>query len=232
MSAPSAVALPRSVTPGDVVNVSVSLVAPLKPGTYRGNWMLRDANGSRFGLGSNADKPFWVKIIVEEVRAGVVYDFAMNYCSAQWKSSAGPLPCPGRGTEPQGFVVRLSNPSLENRHEDELTLWTSPERKTEGWISGTYPPIKVQMGDRFLADIGCLADSPMCNVGFQLLYRADGGPTIGLGTWYEYYDGNITHLILDLSPLAGRSVEFTLVVFTNGEYNQDNAFWLLPHIRR
>ena len=42
----------------------------------------------------------------------------------------------------------------------------------------------------------------------------------------------MTSIDIDLSSLAGQSVEFALVVQANGASNQDWAFWLNPHIRR
>ncbi len=228
----STVSMPHAVAPGETVDLSVNLVAPDKAGTYRGNWMLRNKDG-RFGIGDNADVAFWVQIKVKEVTSGVVYNFAENYCSADWASSRkDELPCPGKGTEPSGFVLRLNNPDLESRKENEPTLWTNPAMFDDGWITGTYPAIKIKTGDHFLVDIGCLADADKCDVKFQINYRADGGSIKSLGEWHEVYDGQMTRVNLDLSSLNGKSVQFVLTVLANGEYNEDAAFWLNPHIER
>jgi hypothetical protein len=56
--------LPAQVAPGETVDVSVNLVAPAEPGDYTGFWMLRNANQKNFGLGPNADQPFYVQIRV------------------------------------------------------------------------------------------------------------------------------------------------------------------------
>ncbi len=64
MSGPTIVNLPYTVYPGGTVDVSVNLVAPISAGTYQGNWMLRDANGNVFGIGPDANQPFWVNIAV------------------------------------------------------------------------------------------------------------------------------------------------------------------------
>jgi hypothetical protein len=56
--------LPNNVNPGDTIDLSVYLTAPLNSGIYQGNWMLRDANGTLFGFGTNAGQPFWVRIVV------------------------------------------------------------------------------------------------------------------------------------------------------------------------
>jgi len=64
MSAVYPVKLPTSVPPGGNVDISVNLVSPSTNGTYRGTWMLKNPSGKMFGLGTNADIPFWVQIVV------------------------------------------------------------------------------------------------------------------------------------------------------------------------
>ena len=54
----SAQYLPAAVYPGDMVDVSVNLVAPDAPGTYQGNWQLKSPQG--VGIGPN----IWVQIVV------------------------------------------------------------------------------------------------------------------------------------------------------------------------
>jgi hypothetical protein len=63
MGAPASVPLSGTVAPGAEVDVAVPMQAPSAPGTYTGNWKLRNASGVLFGLGaSNSD--FWIKINV------------------------------------------------------------------------------------------------------------------------------------------------------------------------
>jgi len=232
MDGPDQVSLPESVAPGERIDLSVNLTAPASPGEYIGNWMLEDNQGIEFGVGSQADNTFWVVIEVSDVESGTVYDFAANYCAAEWENEDGELPCPGEEDDPSGFVVFLSNPNLETRREDEPALWTNPEMRGDGWIRGTYPPVPIEDGDRFLADIGCLADSQDCDVLFQLSYRIDGGSTENLGEWHEEYDGETTRINIDLDALDGESVQFIFSVLANGPSDEDAAFWLVPHIDR
>jgi len=58
--------LPGEVLPGQAIDLSVEFTAPLLLGTYRSNWMLQAPDGSLFGLGMNADTPFYVSIVVVE----------------------------------------------------------------------------------------------------------------------------------------------------------------------
>lgn len=54
------------VPPGSSVDLSVSMNAPLTPGTYQSNWMLQNEKGEVFGIGPNSDAPFWVIIDVSQ----------------------------------------------------------------------------------------------------------------------------------------------------------------------
>lgn len=232
MSGDDNIPLDENVEPGETVRVSADLVAPFEKGEYRGDWMLADDDGEEFGLGAGANKSFWVSIRVTEVKEGLVLSFVDSYCSADWESSAGDLPCPGKGTEPSGFVVRLEEPDQENRKENEPALWTNPEMEDDGWITGTYPAIKIKDGDRFIADIGCLDDSEDCDVIFRLNYKIGSGPVKNLGEWHEVFDNLITRVDIDLSDLDGENVKFILTVTVNDDYDEDAAFWLQPHIQR
>lgn len=66
MGGPGVQALDKEVKPGETIDVSVNLKAPGTTGTYRGDWMLRNARDINFGGGDKADKTFWVLIKVEE----------------------------------------------------------------------------------------------------------------------------------------------------------------------
>jgi hypothetical protein len=53
-----------SVVSGAQVDASMPLVAPAVPGTYRGDFMLRAPDGTRFGIGPAGTGVFWVEIVV------------------------------------------------------------------------------------------------------------------------------------------------------------------------
>ncbi|MDX1436510.1 MAG: NBR1-Ig-like domain-containing protein, partial [Anaerolineales bacterium] len=67
MGAPSSVPIGVLVQPGNSVVLSVDMVAPLKPGTYRSNWKMKNEADTLFGIGPNGDSPFWVQIVVEAI---------------------------------------------------------------------------------------------------------------------------------------------------------------------
>ena len=53
MGASIPVPLSTIVSPGNTIDISVPMVAPTAPGTYRANWLLRSDTGASFGLGSS-----------------------------------------------------------------------------------------------------------------------------------------------------------------------------------
>ncbi|MBI5951661.1 MAG: hypothetical protein HY865_08385 [Chloroflexi bacterium] len=231
MGGASAVALPRNVNPGETIELSVTLTSPNKGGNYRGYWKLRNAAGALFGFGSQADTAFWVDINVNKSEY-VAYSFVDNYCNANWENNDGSLPCPGDDNDETGFVIRVNAPDLENGvTDDEPGLFTLPQGKNNGIISGQYPSITIQSGDRFRTIVGCEYKAKNCNVIFRLDYK-NNGQIRTLGSWHEVYEGKYYPVDLDLSSLDGETVKLILVVSANGSPNKDFAIWLNPHIVR
>ncbi len=65
LGAPSSVQITSGiVNTGGTVQVSVNLTAPSTPGTYRGNWQLRDPSDVIFGIENSTSGSFWVEIVV------------------------------------------------------------------------------------------------------------------------------------------------------------------------
>ncbi len=238
MEGPSAKPLPQRVAPGETVEISLDLTAPSTNGTHKSNWMLRNDRGGVFGLGSQADKPFWVQIVVGPTptpKPTTVYSFLNNYCQAVWTSAAGTLDCPGSSSDNEGYVLKLGNPKMENGvTENEPALYTHPQKITDGVIGGSFPEIEIREGDHLKTVLGCLYEpgGSACNVKFQITYAVNGGTPLILGQWTELYDGTIRKVDIDLAAkgLAGKSVSFSLVVLANGSPTEDKTFWLMPRI--
>lgn len=56
--------LPKTVVPGDTVDVSVDLTAPARYGSFQSNWKLRSSSGNVFGTSNSENDAIWVKIVV------------------------------------------------------------------------------------------------------------------------------------------------------------------------
>lgn len=215
-----------TVAPRQVIQVSLTLKAPTKVGSFQGNFKLRNASGVIFGLGSDGAKSFWVKIKV----SAQSYNFVDNFCKAEWRTTNGSITCPGQ-TSDNGFVVKVDEPLLETGgKEDEAALWTNPPSGDNTEIRGTFPAMSITSGMYFKAIIGCLSGATNCNVKVVLSYIPEGGSETKLAEWSETYDKNFTRINLDLSNLAGKKVQFILSVKSNGAADQDQVFWLQPRI--
>ena len=64
MNSPHQIGIPIEVPPGQTVDMSADLQAPLTPGSFRSYWMLSDPSGGMFGVGSTANRSWWVDIKV------------------------------------------------------------------------------------------------------------------------------------------------------------------------
>ncbi len=235
MGAPDSVLLPQTVVPGQTVDVGLNLTSPSVAGDYRGYWEFKNASGGLFGIGTNADKPFWVDITVSGSASGTTaaYDFVSNVCAAQWSSGSGALPCPGTDGDTRGFVLSITNPKLENGNtSSQPGLLTFPQNTYNGYIQGIYPAFSVQSGDHFQSIINCEYGATDCYVIFRLDYQIGSGPVQTFWAFSERYDGLYYQADIDLSPLAGQSVRFILSVLANGYATGDRALWVAPRIYR
>ena len=234
MGGPDSSALPRTVAPGQTVDLSVNLTAPNISGNYRGYWQLKNASGAIFGIGSTANKPFWVDINVTGTSTvGTAYDFVAEACSAQWTSGAGVLPCPGTDGDSRGFVLKVTNPKLENGTFDTRPgVLTSPQNVYNGYIQGVYPVFRVQSGDHFQSLVNCDYGATSCFVLYRLDYQIGSGPTQNFWSFGERYEGLYFQPELDLSSLAGQDVKFILTILANGTATGDRALWVAPRIVR
>jgi hypothetical protein len=225
--------LDHNVAPGHTIDVSVDLKAPTKKGTYTGYWMLRSSNGSYFGWGDNADQSFFVTIKVKTTTStsyDTPYAFYDNYCDASWSNGSTDLPCPGNSSDTDGYVYYQDDPYLEKGHDNEPALVVHPEFVKDGQITGKFPALKIEDGNKLATVVGCMHDQTKCDVNFYIKYRGDDGVLHTLGSWHEVYDKNVTSIREDLSSLAGQKVTFYFIVSANGSYKGDEVFWLAPQI--
>ncbi|HSK87244.1 MAG TPA: NBR1-Ig-like domain-containing protein, partial [Anaerolineales bacterium] len=233
MSAPTTVNLPWSAAWGQTVDISVNMVAPTTVGKYRGYWILANANGQYFGIGGAATDPVWVEInVAGEAPHEGGYNFWQNACSAQWRSGAGVLPCPGTEGDSKGFVIPLNNSHLEDGTMGPApSLLISPENKYNGYIQGIFPTFTIQPGDHFVSVVGCEHEYS-CHVTFRLDYMTANGGIFNFWSWREKSDQKNYMTNVDLSPLAGRSVRFILTVLATGSSTGDRVRWGAPSIVR
>ncbi len=163
----------------------------------------------------------------------ITLDFSARMCNAQWMNGVQYLPCPAtEASRPAGYPS-LMDPVSQGLPPNTAVLLTVPAQNGASSIFGRYPVYLVQAGDRFQATLRCVSDVP-CQVEFALeYYDAQGKYHDHFGAW-QYSGGDPPIPVdLDLSPLAGQRVGFTLAVRPqNSSPQNDLALWIAPHIFR
>lgn len=146
MGGPASQPLGKVVAPGQTIDISVSLVAPATPKTYRGNWMLATDSGTKFGLSAEADKPFWVQVVV-------VTNLAVTAAIANAAASYSDV-CPGvipitatltssaAGTVSYHFVVNSTDTEILNATFTEEGTITTPATSYPVTVTG---PLNIQV---------------------------------------------------------------------------------------
>ena len=234
MGSTASVPFTSTVAPGGTIDLSVNMTAPNAAGHYIGYWKFKNAAGTPFGIGYNANKDWWVEINVNGTPSGggVIYDFTANAGSATWSSGAGGLSFPGTDGDAKGFALKLDKPNFESGvTASQPGLLFSPQQITNGFIQASYPAFTVQSGDRFQATVGCQAAATSCYVAYRLDYEVNGVLRT-FWTFREKFEGWTYNANLNLSPLAGQSVKFILYISAWGSPVGDRALWGNPVITR
>ena len=230
MSAPASLPLPATILPGQTVDITVNMTAPSTTGHYFGYWKFNSASAGRFGIGSTANKSFWVEIYVTSP-SSMGYDFTANASFATWSSGAGYLSFPGDIGSQNGFGVKLDAPVMENGvTSTQAGLLFSPQNTFNGYVQVAYPAFHIQSGDRFQAIIGCEYGATNCYVSYALYYQIGSGSVKKFWTFRERYEGLTYKVNLDLSSLANQDVKFTLAISAYGLAAGDRALWVNPII--
>jgi hypothetical protein len=242
MSGPASAQLTNgTVPPGSTVDISVTLIAPSTPGTYKGNWRLRNAGGTTFGIGSNADQSFWVQIKSVSPtptpsptpQYTLSYDFIAKGPNATWRNATTTLAWGDPDDDDPGVAVNLANVKMEDGNTYPSLLATYPQNITDGMILGVYPAYTIQAKDHLRTKIGLRYNCGSASVKFEIRYIEGQSEVVIPGaTIEEKCDGALSSLDINLENLVGHTVQFELVVLANGSPNGDHALWVAPRIER
>lgn len=159
LSGAAARTLPRNVAPGETVDLTIRLKAPADTGLYRGYWMLRNSSGVLFGLGDNANAPFWVQIIVGPLGTTTTGTWRGEYFARRdLKGTAGfvrndPVIAFNWGSQSPGsplgaddFSVRWTGKGQFDQGsyrfrvqvDDGARLWVDDQLIIDSWRDGSY----------------------------------------------------------------------------------------------
>ncbi len=236
----------ETIQPGDSIDISVELIAPLETGSYQGNWKIRNVKGDGFGIGEFS-KAFWVKINVVE-GAGTMMEFNSRADEAAWGSGSTPVDFidlggkilnfddPGDATDP--YVALLDDQFLEGGRISGILLVTYPPQGKGKYIIGRFPDYKVNGGDLLFGKVG-LIQRPNGNCGdgdvdYRIHLMRDGDPStlVLLGEWNEVCDRKMRSFEIDLDDYKGNTVQIFLIVVANTNSGENQAVWDALRIHR
>jgi hypothetical protein len=173
----------------------------------------------------------------------IAFDFVARMCDATWSNSGLYLPCPGDSADDaEGYIMLLDEVMIDDGITVDLPslLTVVPQDSDFGGIFGHYPALTIQAGDQFRTVLACMQSGEPCNVDYELQYFDISGNfrRLNFGSTPWIFDPTLNpdtaYMIIeeDLSPLAGQTVEFTLVVRDQRDQGSDLAVWVAPYIWR
>ena len=229
----------ESVPPGDMIDISVELVAPEETGSYQGFWKLRNVKGEGFGVGEYS-KAFWVQINVVE-GAGMMFDFNIRADEAAWGSGTVPVDYvdlggkilyfdqPGAPEDP--YVALQEQRFLEGGRISGVLLTTYPARGAGNYLIGRFPDYKVNGGDLLFGRVGLESNNNgVCEDGdvtFRINLMVDEDPStlVTLFDWNEVCDNLMKSFEIDLDDYKGEDVQIFLVTIANTDSIANQAVW-------
>ncbi|MEY9857851.1 hypothetical protein ABH935_003464 [Catenulispora sp. GAS73] len=158
------------------------------------------------------------------------WDMVAHACdSATWSSGAGPLPCPGTGTDATGFALIHSGSDCYYFTSGQPFcnfLETHPQWVDNGFINGVYNlPRAVIAGDHFRATLGFMAPKQGPPGPANVTFRLYGPIGQQLGSWdLKAADAKVIQADVDLSSIAGATT-LDLRVDAHGSVGQCWASW-------
>lgn len=97
MGAATEISLAQIVSPDEIADLGVDMIAPASPGVFQGFWRLKNSTGLYFGIGPSGDQSFWVKIVVPS--------------TATPTATSTPSPSASVTTSPSPTLVQSTNTS-------------------------------------------------------------------------------------------------------------------------
>lgn len=148
---------------------------------------------------------------------------------ALWQSGAGKLAFPGSPRDSQGYVRTLSRGSLSTGNMAVDLLNTHPQWKSSGYITGTYPAMKMGSKMHLKTVIGFLKGADESDgARFMVAVKADGRTrrVFAKKVTPQKYE----NVDIDLSAWSGKVVQIILRVDAGTNSRQDYAVWVKPRL--
>lgn len=166
--------LSGETAPGEMMEITVDMVAPETPGMYQSNWKMRNADGGLFGLGPGGDAPFWVKVEVAQI--ATVTPFAALTAQASlavYYSSTANLALNDRVDLDSGQANRAGEDDLAYMLDENRQPVLSPQNGARAAIFGRQAPVEADCQNAFLDSVNLVLSEPVS--GIYLCYRTNQG---------------------------------------------------------
>jgi hypothetical protein len=179
MEAPPVVSLAGEVSPGQTVDISIDMVAPEEPGTYQGNWKLRNASNVLFGIGPNGSAPFWVRIVV--VPTPTETPTPATTTPTMTPTSTPPVQTSGQVALTPGDLLDLDSREVNSGAGQDLSYESDPEGNhllvpQSSALIGVYGSDRPTMDDCLSADMAAVSITvEMVPSNAYLCYRSGQG---------------------------------------------------------
>lgn len=175
--------------------------------------------------------------ILSDQPGTIVMDFVARACEAKWSNNAYNFPCPGDLTDTsKGYIEYSDHTIIEGMVSVSAPVLIGLPGQGGGsgiGLFGHYPSVTMQPGDRFISTLACQGDA-LCDVEFALEYFDRNGTYHAENRWrwqHQAGDGPLD-IDLDLTSLAGQTVDFMLVVREKGPAQDAWTVWIHPRILR
>ena len=122
MASQNYVNLPYNVGPGQTVDISIQMTAPMESGSYKSSWMLVNESGAKFGVGANCQTAVWAQI-VNYVQTYTCTPYCVQPCYPQppcyWQPPCWGYNCGVRNFDRDGNL----NPIAQNPEPRKPPAW-------------------------------------------------------------------------------------------------------------
>jgi protein phosphatase len=240
MNAAQQLPLLEVVSPNTNGEIKVPMVAPNKPGRYRGEWQLHDLAGTPFGAVMYVE----IEVVgaadvntIDQVGANTLYDFVRDAGEAVWSSGdvtyvpqtttiSEQLPLPS----PQGLVASGIAQLRGNKESEKNVLLTYPHQEV-GYIQGVYRvETPLQPTDTLVANLGFTKLSILSDDGvtFEVSFKPNDGSAewVILSKTVQYRESPLAEVVPLTNIQPGQTGAFTLRVLGGDSLSQDWAIWL------
>lgn len=162
-----------------------------------------------------------------------VVDLYIQAKEATWKSGTGSLKFNDKPSGTKGYVRAMDRGTLTDGKSYSNVLETRPERKANGYISGTYDVAIPASAKTFEATVGFLASSKRSDgVMYSVTVKSDGKTHVLRRMTVSPRDG-VQKVRLEIpEDVRGKNATVVLAVNAGRTYTQDDSFaWSAPTIR-